>query len=276
MTVVDAHLHVWNPESPSTPWRTGWSNHALGPAFGVDEALAAMDGAGVAQALLVPAAWDLTGDRLVRDAVRRHPDRFFGLGVVSSSDPKSAADLVAWARRSGVVGVRQIFPPGAPVSWLETGAVDWLWAAADESRLPVFVWAPGQLVRLTKVLERYPTLRLVVDHLNLPMTGTASDLAAEVAALGALARFPGVAVKASALPCLASDPYPYRSVQPLVGRAVAAFGPERVFWGTDLARLPCSYREAVMMFAEDLPSLSPRERCLVLGDAIRGWLEMDR
>lgn len=273
MTVVDAHLHIWNPESPATPWRAGWREHALGPAFGVDAALTAMDGADVERALLVPAAWDRTGDRLVEDAVRRHPDRFFGVGTLPSRDPSSARDLAEWTRRSGLVGVRQVFPPGAAVSWLETGAVDWLWAAADEARVPIFVWAPGQLVPLAKVLERYPTLRLVVDHLNLPMTGAITELAAEVRALAELARFPRVAVKASALPCLARDPYPYLSVQPLVRQAVDAFGPERVFWGTDLARLPCTYREAVTMFAEDLPAFSVRERGLILGDALGPWLE---
>ena len=275
MTVVDAHLHIWNPESPSTPWRAGWREHAPGPAFGVDAALTAMDGAGVGQALLVPAAWDRDGDRLVEDAVRRHPDRFLGLGTLASRDRRSAQDLAAWAAGTRLVGVRQVFPPGAAVSWLETGVMDWLWPAADEARLPVFVWAPGQLASLVRVLERHPTLMLVIDHLNLPMTGTASQVAAEVRALTGLARFPRAAVKASALPCLASDPYPYPSLRPLVRQVVDAFGPERVFWGTDLARLPCTYREAVAMFAED-PTLSTREREQVLGDALRRWLEEAR
>lgn len=274
--IVDSHLHVWNPDSASEPWRAGWRDHAPARAFGIDDALAAMDGAGVARALLIPTAWDRFGDRLVEEAVRRHPDRFLGVGVMSSREPRSAADLAGWARRTGLAGLRQVFPPGAAVSWLETGVVDWLWPAVEEAGLPIFVWAPGQLRGLARVLERHRSLRLILDHLNLPMAGTPAELESEVSALCELASFPRVAVKASALPCLATDPYPYRSLEPLVRRVVDAFGAERVFWGTDLMRIPCTYQEAVAMFARHLPSLSRAERRLVLGDALLSWSEEPR
>jgi len=34
------------------------------------------------------------------------------------------------------------------------------------------------------------------------------------------------------------------------------FAPQRLSWGTDLTRLPCSYRQAVTLFAEELDCLS--------------------
>ena len=37
---------------------------------------------------------------------------------------------------------------------------------------------------------------------------------------------------------------------------IDAFGADRVFWGSDLTRLPGSYRECITMFTEELDFLS--------------------
>jgi hypothetical protein len=51
-----------------------------------------------------------------------------------------------------------------------------------------------------------------------------------------------------------------------------AFGPERMFWGTDLSLLPCSYREGITHFSEELPFLSAPDKQLIMGEAICRWL----
>jgi hypothetical protein len=47
---------------------------------------------------------------------------------------------------------------------------------------------------------------------------------------------------------------------------------ERVFWGTDLSRVPCSYRACATMFTERLEWLSVRERELIMGAALCWWI----
>jgi hypothetical protein len=40
-----------------------------------------------------------------------------------------------------------------------------------------------------------------------------------------------------------------------------AFGPERMFWGTDISKMACSWKQCVTMFTEELPWLrEPRSR----------------
>jgi predicted TIM-barrel fold metal-dependent hydrolase len=56
-------------------------------------------------------------------------------------------------------------------------------------------------------------------------------------------------------------------------RIFDAFGPARMFWGTDITRMPCSWRQCVTMFTEELPWLSGRDRDLVMGGAVCAWLE---
>ncbi len=63
-------------------------------------------------------------------------------------------------------------------------------------------------------------------------------------------------MKASALPVYSKYKYPYHSLHPYLKRVYEAVGPRRIFWGTDLARLPCTYREALTMFTEEMPWLS--------------------
>ena len=49
-----------------------------------------------------------------------------------------------------------------------------------------------------------------------------------------------------------------------------------MFWGTDITRMPCSWRQCVTMFTEELPWLAGRDRALVMGEALCAWLDWKR
>ena len=55
-----------------------------------------------------------------------------------------------------------------------------------------------------------------------------------------------------------------------------AFGPHRMFWGTDITKMPCSWRQCVTMFTEELPWLGEQDKRLVMGDALCAWWGWDR
>ena len=59
-------------------------------------------------------------------------------------------------------------------------------------------------------------------------------------------------------------------------RIVEAFGPDRCFWGTDVTRMPCSYRQCVTMFTEEMPWLKGRDLERVMGGAVVDWLGWKR
>ncbi|GIT39659.1 MAG: hypothetical protein Ct9H300mP8_08550 [Gammaproteobacteria bacterium] len=63
-----------------------------------------------------------------------------------------------------------------------------------------------------------------------------------------LARFPNIAVKASCMPNLVSEKYPFPSLLPMIQKVVGAYGPDRTFWGSDVSRLECSWRECRSLF----------------------------
>src|SRR4029077_15646768 len=92
---------------------------------------------------------------------------------------------------------------------------------------------------------RHPRLKLVMDHLGLAGDKKDAEAFRDLDQLLVLARRPNVAVKASILPFFVTDPYPYRSLHPYLRRVYEAYGPQRLFWGTDLSPLPCTYRRAL-------------------------------
>jgi hypothetical protein len=55
-------------------------------------------------------------------------------------------------------------------------------------------------------------------------------------------------------------------------RCFDAFGADRMFWGTDITRMPCSWRQCVTVFTEELPWLQGRDLELVMGEALCNWV----
>jgi predicted TIM-barrel fold metal-dependent hydrolase len=88
----------------------------------------------------------------------------------------------------------------------------------------------------------------------------------------ALAKRPNVAVKVSCLPHYATDAYPFRQLQPYIRRVYDTFGPKRMFWGSDLSRLPCSYGQSLTYMSEEIPWLSAGDKEWILGRGLCEWL----
>jgi predicted TIM-barrel fold metal-dependent hydrolase len=150
--------------------------------------------------------------------------------------------------------------------------MDWLWPAAEKAGLPVALLCQDYLPKVAEVAERHPALRLLIDHFG-RVRGVMDDAAyANIAEVAALARFPNVALKATGAPGESTDPYPFRNIHPYLRRLYDAFGPRRFFWGTDITRMPCPWRQCVTMFTEELPWLSGEELEFVMGRGVCEWI----
>jgi predicted TIM-barrel fold metal-dependent hydrolase len=93
--------------------------------------------------------------------------------------------------------------------------------------------------------------------------------------LTAMARLPNVAVKMTGGPFYADDPYPFKSLHKHYRRIFDAFGPNRMFWGSDITKMPCPWRQCVTHFQE-IDWLSEADKRLIMGDAICAWLDWKR
>ncbi len=267
--IVDAQVHIWGADTPERPWPASGHHYAhRDTPLDKDALLREMDEAGVDRVVIVPPSWEGDRNDLALQAARLHPDRFAIMGRLPLH-PTNPAALETWRRQPGMLGLR--YTAGREGGWLTDGSAEWVWAAAQRHGLPVMISCPGLLPVIDSIAERYPGLRLVIDHLALRRDK--DDAAyADIPLLCSLAKRPNVAAKASATLASSTQPYPYRNVHGYLRQVFDAFGPLRMFWGTDLTRLPCTYRQAVTMFTEELPFLSDSDKEWVMGRALRAWL----
>jgi predicted TIM-barrel fold metal-dependent hydrolase len=232
-----------------------------------------MDAAGVDAAVIHPPGWDPGSSDLALDAARRHPARLSILGKVPLDRPESRALLEGWKRQPGMLGLRFVFLQPHQRTWPTDGTMDWLWPAAERAGIPVALLAGNFLDVVGRVAERHPALKLIIDHLGRPPGGKPEGAWENLPQMLALAKHPNVAIKATGAPSYSTEAYPYRDVHHHLRRIHDAFGPERMFWGTDITRMPCSWRQCVTMFTEELPWLPTRDMELVMGRALCAWLD---
>ncbi len=272
MLIVDAQVHIWGADTPERPWPRGGHARAHRPVpFSTDDLLREMDTAGVARAVIVPPSWEGDRNDLALAAAQAHPDRFAVMGRPPLV-PIERHLLEHWRTQPGMLGIR-VTTAGAGARELFTEPDgDWLWSAAERHGLPAMVSVPGLLPAIDRIAERHPGLRLVIDHLALARDGKDAAAFAEIDQLVALARRPNIAAKASALPRYSSEPYPYPTLHPYLRRVFDAFGPRRLFWGTDLTGIPGTYSQAITLFTEELAWLAGDDLEWVMGRALCEWL----
>lgn len=264
MAIVDSHIHLWSKGTPR-------GAHRQAP-YTPEQAVADMNAAGVDAAIITPPAWDADSNEYAFDAARRYPDRFAVFGNFPLDAPDAQLRIAHWKAQPGSLGLRYILNEPRHASWFEEGPFDWFWSGAQEHGIPVALAASHHLPRLASVAQRFPDLRLIVDHLGVTVDMRGSQAFDHVDRLVALAAFPNIAVKASAVPCYAEDAYPYTSLHPYLRRIFDAFGAARIFWGTDITKMPGTWSEGVRLFTDELNWLSPEDKRLILGDALCEWI----
>jgi predicted TIM-barrel fold metal-dependent hydrolase len=271
--IVDAQIHTWGSGLPSN------LSHRQVTHFTPEEAIVLMDEGGVDAAVIHPPGWDPNSTAMAFKAVRDYPGRFAIMGAVPLDDPASRERIAGWRNQPGMLGLRYGFLHDPARQWLRDGTLDWLWRAAEEAAVPIAMLATDSLIDISRIAERHPGLRITIDHLGgRGGLTTLKDAAAmtHMPDLLALSKHPNVAVKATGAPGYSSEAYPFRSIHPYLGQIYDAFGPHRMFWGTDITKMTCPWRQCVTMFTEELSWLSDDDKSLIMGDAICAWWGWNR
>lgn len=268
MRITDAQIHLCTGgEAPERHFRAP---------FTIEDALRGMDDAGIDSALNHPPDWDADAMDYAAEAARAHPDRFATLGRFALGDDPSPECVEATMAQPGMLGLRFVLPLPATMTRLSAGKLEWLWSEANDRALPMGLFIlPDMVPTVAGIAERYPRMRLLIDHLGVLPFVTLPGAANAVEAVLELAHLPNVAVKATGVPSMATDGYPFASTHGLLRRCVDAFGAERLFWGTDHTRMVPSWRESVDMFVNELDWLRGSERDAVMGTALRNWIGWD-
>lgn len=273
MRIIDSQVHLWQLSNPARPWRYPNSKPHRPSDFTAEDALAEMDSAGVARAIVVPPWWEGERNDIALAAAAKYPDRLRVMGLFDSEAPDAKEVLRTWRDQPGMLGFRFSARDPKYDTALTTGRMDWVWAAAEKHGVPVMMSVdPEEVSILRDIAMRHPGLKIAVDHMA--RKHGAKDAAAfpTLDQLLALSRLENVAVKASGLPSYSGQEYPYPAMIEAFKKVFDAFGPMRVFWGADMTKLPCSYKQAVEMFTREIPWLSGADQAAVMGDGLSRWL----
>lgn len=207
--IVDAHAHV-----STSPWP-------------VEDLLGRLGCAGVDRAVLIqPGSYGY--DHAYLTSVLARESSVAGVCLVDPRRPDAPEELHRRCEE-GYRGLRLTGLGHGDAAWLFDHRTDALWRAADELDLVVSLLIdPHQLASVGAVAARHPGLGIAIDHLGRCRPG-----APEVEELLALAGWPNVSVKVSALSWLSQETRPYADLRPMIAACLSEFGASRLLWGTD-------------------------------------------
>jgi predicted TIM-barrel fold metal-dependent hydrolase len=170
-----------------------------------------------------------------------------------------------------MLGVRFTYRRPEEIATLSEPDKAWIWTVAESANVPLMLYPPGLLDRVDVIAARHPGLRIIIDHMAFDRAKGPAAFA-RLPELLALAKHPNVGVKVSALPFYSTQPYPFPELHEPLRRTYDAFGPQRLFWGSDVSRLPCPYTQAVTLFTEELSWLGEYDKEWIMGRGLSKWL----
>jgi predicted TIM-barrel fold metal-dependent hydrolase len=255
MAIIDSQIHAYEANTPQRPWK---SMSASPESATGDEHVAAMDKLGVDGAIFVSAFSMYQYDSSYAVEVqKKHPGRFGIVKPVDPEDPKVEEVIADWKRTPGTVGIRIRLHKEKGLQHDDPG-LDRIARAAVKYDFPVNFLCWGNIDMGTKVIDRHPDTRFVLDHLGIlqPRTSAARLAAAEPWAdlpkVIDLAKRKNVVIKVSGACTLSKEAYPFNDIWDPLAKIFDAWGMDRCLWGTDWTRAfpVVNYEDAVRPFLE--------------------------
>lgn len=272
--IIDTQIHLWEAATPERPWRAD-RPMSLPEPFGPEQFLPMMDEAGVERAIIVPPGTMDTNSDFALECVAAYPDRFAVMGLVDVLNPDADNLVKHWLEQPGMLGFRTHAHRDERQRWGSVEAPDPFWAACERYQVPVMLFLAGAIGLAGRIVEKFPDLRLVIDHVG-GLAGTPEQAQVTVDRLVELAKYPKVVVKLSTLPFRSKVGYPFPEVHDIARQVFEAFGPQRSMWGSDhtqiMARNLGTYVEQVDLFRKAVDFLSDSDRDWVLGRAASEYL----
>lgn len=271
---VDTHVHVYRIEADLSPLPN--SSVAMpeqsAPVEWLIEDLRDYE---IAAAVLVQHSALGADNSYLVECVERFPATFRAIGMVEPFDPAIAEAMAAWAR-AGVIGFRfHLFYPGMD-HWLESDEARRAFgAASDLGVILQFHMVPENATPLAAMLERYPDVRVVIDHLAKPDVTEPWPYLSFQPVLR-LAEHQACIVKIGDYEKASHLAYPWPDTWPFVELLRTSFSAERMIWGTGFPRkhrrVPLG--QALAYVEADL-ALSAHERKLILWETPRRWFKFN-
>lgn len=245
MVQIDAHQHYWNPARGDYDWMP-MDNATLARPYGPADLAPQIAAHGIGHTVLVQAAATVQETEYLLGIADATPSVAAVVGWIDFERPSDLTHLKRLAQHPKFVGVRPMIQDIPDDDWMLREDVQWGFRAVTELGLTFDALGfPRHLANFLTILKRYPDMRVVVDHCMKPQI---RDPSAEgfrfwADGLSRIAEQTGAFCKFSALVTEANADWTVEDLRPYAAHVLAAFGADRVMWGSDwpVCRLRCEY-----------------------------------
>jgi predicted TIM-barrel fold metal-dependent hydrolase len=268
MGFIDAHVHVWTPDTAHYPLAEGFKKENTKPAsFTPEELFKHAKPAGVERVNLIQMSFYGFDNRYMLDMIALYPEVFVGTAVIDPHADRPDRLMGELAKKK--VRAFRIHPALSkqpPARWLEPpGYARMFTAGANNNQAMSCLISPDALPELDRMCRKFSDTPVIIDHLcRIGLNGTIDDK--DVDSLCAMARHKRVLVKVGAFYALGKKKAPYTDLAPLIQKVVKAFGAKRCMWESD-----CPFQVSDGHKYQDSIDLV-RKRLEFLSDEDRDWL----
>jgi len=263
--IVDIHPHVIStdtvryPNSPLGGHKSDWSRERP---VSIDQMVVAMERAGIAKAAVVQASTCYGhNNSYVADAVATYPERFTGIFSIDVLAPDAPEKIRYWVGRK-LTGLR-LFTAGSTMpnqaDWVDDPRSFPAWECAGEMGIPVCMQMTVKAIpQLIGMLERFPNVTVILDHLAKPTLSDGPPYAAATDVFR-LARYENVYLKVTprTIGEARNGKATHASFFPLL---VSKFGASRIAWGSNFPASEGTLSELLKTSQDGLSVLSAEDR----------------
>jgi predicted TIM-barrel fold metal-dependent hydrolase len=260
---VDAHVHVWTPDTQRYPLAHGFHRKDMKPpSFTPEQLFAHCRPQGVSRVVLIQMNFYEFDNRYMLDAIAQHPGVFRGVGIVDERK-SDVRETMKELSRHGVRGFRIYADRRKAEAWQHSEGMKKMWAYGADAGLSMCLLAdPDALPAVHRMCQAYPRTPVVIDHFaRIGMTGHVRQ--ADLDRLCRLADFPHTHVKTSAFYALGQKKAPYTDLGPMIHRLRDAYGASRLMWGSDCpyqVQEGHTYADSIALIRDRLAFLSAEDK----------------
>ena len=260
---VDAHVHVWTPDTQSYPLAPGYTKDRMRPpSITPKELLAQCSPHGVSKIVLIQMSFYGFDNRYMLDVMKASPGVFGGVAVMDETANDVKCTMLKLAEQ-GVRGFRIRSTKAKAESWPDSPGMREMWKTGAEEGLSMCLLAdPDSLPAALLMCQKYPDTPVVIDHFaRIGMRGSVQQ--SELGWLLKFAEFENVRIKTSAFYALGKKKAPYTDLGPMIRQLREKFGANRLMWATDCPYQVVeghTYKDSIALIRDRLDFLSAEEK----------------
>jgi len=260
---IDAHVHVWTPDTNKYPLAESFNVADMAPAsFTPDDLFAHCKPQGVAKVVLIQMSFYRFDNQYMLDSMEKHPGVFAGVAIVDESKPDVVSTMNVLGKK-GVRGFRLYADRRKASAWKDSSGMKQMWShAADSGQSMCLLADPDALPTVNAMCERFPKTQVVIDHFaRIGVTGSIDPV--DLDNLCGLSKFENVFVKTSAFYALGKKLAPYADLGAMIQRLVREFGVKRLMWASDCPYQVVgghNYADSIGLIRDRLDFLSPEDK----------------